>query len=166
MKKVCFYIDEKPRCIWVPDPEERNIELLEETDPTYFEYLAKVHLERLAGDDELAAALSLRTTYSHGLETLFAFLGSMIQSPHCVYGWLGLYTLGDLRSIVSKISQGQDIKTIWKDKPITWENISKVIYSDFSFEDAIQKEEIIKCFGELWRRFANDFLEETSRQEI
>ena len=70
-----FAIDDKAWCLWDWDLAARNLNFLNSIDPTYFDYLARAHVNSIESDtDQHNAALALRMSYSHGLETFFAFL--------------------------------------------------------------------------------------------
>jgi hypothetical protein len=165
MKRVCFVVAERPRCIWVSDPIARNVEFLQNVDPGYFEYLAKVHEEKLTGNDRMAAAISLRSAYFQGLETLFAFLCATIQSPQCVFGWLESYTNIKLREIVERVSQGHDVKTVMPERPITWESLSRRIHAGVISDDEEKQAQLVAGYAHVWRQFASDLLDTNIQKE-
>jgi len=100
--------------------------------------------------------LSLRLAYSHGLEALFALLGSTIQAPQCAIGWIINYRNIDLINIVKKISSGDFIYTRFKEKPVTWELLAKHIHGYIHYEQ--EKRDLIQQgFGKLWTLFASEF---------
>jgi hypothetical protein len=57
-------------------------------DTRYFQYQAETHGKNLDGENRQRAAVALRTSYYHGLETLFMLIFAVWQSPHCIVGWL------------------------------------------------------------------------------
>jgi hypothetical protein len=161
-----FAVGELPFCVWEWDLQERNLAFINSLDPAYFEYLADIHAQALETDEQRQhAALSLRTTYSHGLETLFAILFATIQAPDCVIGWLHKYNAGDLRSLIQKVQTWQPILSKLRIKPITWENLSNTILVALSLEDKEKENRIKQHFATAWGRFANDFLDEKSNKE-
>ena len=76
-----FVEDEKPYCFWGwGELKDLTLEFLDSIDPTYFQYIAKVHTENTTEKEEQKAAIALRTAYSQGLEALFALLRATVQS--------------------------------------------------------------------------------------
>ena len=165
MRRVCFVVAERPRCIWLTDPVARNVEFLRSVDSDYFAYLAKVHEEKLTGNDRMAAALSLRSAYSQGLETLFAFLCATVQSPQCIFGWLESYSNNELRATVEKVSQGHEVATVMPERPITWESISQRIHAGVVSGDDEKQAQLVAEYAHLWRRFASDLLDAVVQKE-
>jgi hypothetical protein len=166
MQRVCYYVNERPKCIWHTDPILKNVEFLRSIDTEYFEYHAKTHEQKLNGNDRMLAALSLRSAYSHGLEAFFAFLCSAIQAPHCVFGWLSNYQItDDLRALVEKISTGQLIKTVMPEKTITWKSLSERIHAGVISDNDAKQTQLIDGYEHLWKQFASDFLNKTFQKE-
>lgn len=161
-----FAVDEAPFCVWEWDLHERNLALINSIDPTYFAYLANVHGQGLETDDQRQhAALSLRTAYSHGLETLFALLFSAIQAPDCVIGWLHKYDVGDLRNLIKKVQTRQPILSKLESTPITWKTISNTIHIALSLEDKEKEARVKAHFATAWQRFASDLADNKSGLE-
>lgn len=161
-----FAVDEEPFCVWEWDLHERNLAFINSIDPTYFGYLASVHGQGLeTAEQKQHAALSLRTAYSHGLETLFALLFSAIQAPDCVIGWLHKYNVGDLRSLINKVQTWQPILSKLVIRPITWEAISNTIHIALSLEDTEKEAQVKAHFATAWRRFASDLADDKSGLE-
>ncbi|MBI4232065.1 hypothetical protein HY605_02435 [Candidatus Peregrinibacteria bacterium] len=161
-----FAVDEAPFCVWEWDLHERNLAFINSIDPAYFAYLANTHGQCLETDAQKQhAALSLRTAYSHGLETLFALLFSAIQAPDCVIGWLHKYDVGDLRSLIKKVQTWQPILSNLEIKPITWETISDTIHIALSLEDKEKEKRVKSHFATAWRRFGSDLSDDKSGLE-
>lgn len=152
-----FAVDEKAFCMWEWDLHERNLAFINNIDPAYFEYVANTHRDAMKIDEQRQhAALSLRTAYSHGLETFFALLFATIQAPDCVIGWLHKYDIGDLRSLIEKVNKWQPIHSKLKIKPITWDVISNTVHESLSLEDKAKEEQIKVRYAREWGRLAAD----------
>lgn len=82
MENSIYVVNKEPYCIWEVDIKERNKEFLNGIDPEYFYYLAELHA---GADDEKRAAIALRSTLHHAMETMFSLLGAYIQAPDCAY---------------------------------------------------------------------------------
>jgi hypothetical protein len=162
-----FAVDKKPFCVWEWDLRERNLEFINNLDPIYFNYLADIHRGSLENDGHKQnAALSLRTSYSHSLETFFSILFATIQAPDCIIGWLVKYQLQDLGNLVRKVQRGNFINSKLGIKPITWQTIAQKVLSFTSFADTTEQDNRIKeQFAAAWARFAYDFSDEEGAQE-
>lgn len=161
-----FAVDESPFTVWEWDLRERNLAFINDVDPGYFEYLADAYVQGLETDEQQQrSALSLRTAYSHGLETFFALLFATIQAPDCVIGWLHKYDLGDLRNLIQKVQTWQPILSKLRIEPVTWETISSTMFVSLSLEDKEKEHRIKQHFATAWARFADDFIDEKSSQE-
>jgi hypothetical protein len=162
-----FVVNEWPWCVWEEDLPNRNLELINSLDPTYFKYLANVHRQSFeTGEHQQHAALALRTSYAHGLETFFAILFATIQAPDCVIGWLQKYDAKDLRQLIEKVQQGKPIRSKLRSQPHSWHAVAHMVLPPIAFQDTREQEDKIKeQFAASWVRFAQDFLEEKSTQE-
>lgn len=166
-----FVIDERPLCLWDIDLKKRTLEFLESLDPSYFEYVADTHINNI-GDgieakskDSQHAALTMRTTYSQALETLFALISAAIQAPYCSQAWVALYRNHELRHIIDKIHYHKPLLSQIKHKVLTWSSISEAIFLSLVLEDK-EKEGAIKAgFAQLWSHFAADFLDNEFTEE-
>lgn len=167
LQYAMFATDETPHCLWDFDINERNKEFIKSIDPGYFEHIANIHIQHIEGEDKQYAANALRVTYSQGLESLFALLCAVVQAPDCVVGWLLTYRNNELDSLVNKISKWQVIRTKFSVNPMSWMAVANIIFSGFSTGtgDAEKDKRIIESFGDLWARFASDFLDEKRGNE-
>ena len=167
MQHSKFAVDESPFCVWEQDLRERNLEFINNLDPTYFKYLANIHRGFLDIDEHKQnAALSLRTSYLHGLETFFSILFATIQAPDCLIGWLAKYQLKDLRNLVQKIQNSESVHSKLRIKPITWQTTAERILSFASFADTTEQQNRIKeQFAAAWALFAHDFSDEKGTEE-
>lgn len=164
MEHVKFVVDETPHACWDWHLQRKNIEFLEGIDADYFRYAAESNLAGLESEDQQRAALSLRLSYSHGLETLFALLCSMVQAPQCVIGWMISYKNSELRNVVRKITKKENLYSRLNFSPVTWDLLAKHIHSNLGFDEEKLKW-IQEGFGQIWKIFADDYLSEESYQE-
>lgn len=160
-----FAVDETPNCVWSVDLKERNLDYLRSFDPKFFEWVGSVLSQQLEDGDPNRAAVALRIYYDHALETLFGLLGAAAQAPECVFGWLGRYRVVDLNNVVRKIHRGAPLRTRLRASPLNWDSFAAVIHSGLNFRDEDKTTRYLEAFGRLWRRFANDFLDEKARKE-
>ena len=157
-------VDNEPNACWDWDLCEKNIEFLEGIDSEYFMYVAEAHAVHLESDDRHKSALALRIAYSQALEVLFALLASLVQAPDCVVGWMLTYKNYQLRNVVRKINNSEELYTKFKEPNISWDILSKYVHSYVGYDQ--EKTQWIKeGFGKLWKRYANDFLDEKFTQE-
>ncbi len=161
MKRVPFrqfVVNETPWCLWDPDIPARNLELIKKIDPDYFRYIADGNAEILEKSDDKAtrqhASVSVRITYSHALETLFALLAATVQAPDCVVGWLLKYRPGDIPAIVAKINSGTPLLSNFDPVPRSWRDIADIVFSPVRNTDAQKCDYLIQKFGGLWERLS------------
>src|SRR5688572_29868789 len=91
-----FAVGDRAACMWGVELSAQNDRFLTGIDPSFFNYLVETHVPLLDGPNRQRAALAIRTTYSHALETFFALLLAAIQAPHCPLGWVMRYRPGEL----------------------------------------------------------------------
>ena len=165
MQHSVFLVGDTPYCAWGWDLRKTNLEFLNHIDPAYFDYQAKAHLDNIEGEHKLQAAIALRTSYHHGLETFFALVCAALQAPDCVVGWFEKYQVKQIRHLVSRISSGGEPtpnKLILK--KVTWETFSSKV-NRFSYADQDKLKETHQLFARLWRHLAHEFLEEVNSKE-
>ena len=155
-----FLVDEKPYCVWEWDLKKRNLDFISALNPAYFRFMAETFVEELGGDKNLKAALSLRTAYSHALEAFIALVGSTIQAPDCVPGWLLKYYQDDLENVARKLNNGYGLATKLKLNPVDWTALSEVITSPVKFDTEEKRRWVIDGFARVWTLFAHDILNE------
>lgn len=170
--QYCYIVvDERPFCIWDQDLEKRSLNFLENLDPSYFGYMADVHLQNIGKSDDAKskesqhAALALRATYSQALETLFALISAGLQAPRCVPAWLYLYTNHELRSVIDKIHNRKHLISQVKMNRLSWTYVSEIVLQCLVIEDKEKETAIKKGFAHLWSRFASDFLDDKFTNE-
>lgn len=151
-------IDDEPMIFWHKDDAQTQVEFLESIDPSYFRYLAAIHHAQLEGKDSLRAAVSLRVTYSHALESLFAFVGAALQAPQSPAYWLLKYKNSNLKNLVTTISKRGAFHNDWNLGPAGWQEVAEVLVP-WSFESEDGKE-LRDASARLWRALANDLLDD------
>ncbi|RQW82350.1 MAG: hypothetical protein EHM79_18530 [Geobacter sp.] len=151
-----FVVNKEPYCIWEVDIVKRNDEFLDGIDTNYFEYLLKVHLE---SDDEKRAAIALRATLHHAMETMFSLLGAYIQAPDCAYAWIAKCSNKDLRQLVKKIGGYHNtLFTKLNVEQVSWESISKLVFQCY-MPDSERNTQTTKLFSSFWQRLAHEFID-------
>jgi hypothetical protein len=159
-----FVVGERPLCIWGTDIQSLALEFIDNLDASYFEYLANTHLQNISEDqprekESQFAALAIRTAYSQALETFFALLCAAIQAPQCVHAWIDNYQPRELYAIVRRIHKRQPVDSLLSATTITWHTIAEAIFESLVLEDKERESAIKKGFGDLWSRFASQFLD-------
>ena len=154
-----FAVAAEPYCAWWL--KDTNSTFLRGIDTSYFRYLAEVHSKALDGEDKQRAAVALRTSYYHGLETLFMLIFAAVQAPKAVVGWLLKCRSVQLRKLVMETTSGKlrPISTMWKLEEASWPRVSKLVNGRI-FAGQEECEAMQRAFAQLWERFANDFTEE------
>jgi hypothetical protein len=155
-----FAIDETPVCVWSFEPDRVNTDYLGSMDPHYFMNIAE-HLAREGFDssESQQRALAIRSLYGQASESLLALLGATVQAHDCVPGWMGRYRSEELRSVLTKVSQGKCLRNRWGLAALTWETISEIIHAPVSFGGPERKSSYTRAFGGFWRRLAGEHLE-------
>lgn len=161
----CFAVDETPYCLWDSDIQHHNHFFIQNIDPNYFKHVAQVNSGLLSGDARQYAAVALRAAYSQGLETFFSILAATIQAPDCVIGWMLKYQNKDLYEVVRKIHNRIGVKTKLRLEDCCWNSVSSMLIRPFATGDRDKDEQIQTSFAHLWRRFAQDFLDEKKGHE-
>jgi hypothetical protein len=98
-------VGESKYVCWDVDHKSTQEHFLSSFDPSFFEYTCRLHESLLEGDHAQHAAVALRMTYSHVLETLFALLGMALQAPCCPAGWMLKYKNADLTKLVRDVTE-------------------------------------------------------------
>ncbi|WP_439643611.1 hypothetical protein [Gemmatimonas sp.] len=158
-----FVVDEKPYCMWGIDTTSQNIRFLDGVDASYFYYVASSQIPNLNGPDRHRAALTIRTTYAHALETFFALLIAAVQAPHCPLGWILRYSPGDLARMVGKINRGDHLLAITKFDG-TWLGLATAINA-FELAEHQDNSRAKAQFADLWSYLASDLLDSAAITE-
>src|SRR4030042_3720148 len=165
MKRVIFFVGDRPHAAWDPDIQGKNLELLRSFDIRYFEYLADVHWAQMGAEDRQRAATALRITYGLALETFFSLLGAALQAPDCVFGWLYNYKDEDLRLIVQGIKGSKMLQTRFRGQ-IQWASLSSAVHRNLVLPDQSKEPEIKAGFASFWASLAADHLDPGLRSEF
>lgn len=115
--------------------------------------------------DAQHAALALRAAYSQALETLFALIFSAIQAPWCVPAWINAYKNHELRNLVEKVQEEQQMTSLLKTETPSWSTIYDFLFSALNIEDKAYESALKDGFIQTWMYFAHDFLDESSVRE-
>lgn len=165
MKNAVFLVQNRVFCVWDPKLPEHNRRFLRSLDHKYFSYVAGVHARELDGEDRQRAAIALRNSYHHGLETLFTLLGAALQAPHSLPAWFLKCQTQQLRGLITDIHHQKPIRNILKIREMSWEALATKLIHFKDPADASRAGRARDLYGELWRRFANDFLNEDNQLE-
>ena len=161
-----FAVNEKARCYWDTELQRKNTEFIRDIDPEYFCYAADTHRGHLDGSsgNRAHAAMSIRFSYHHGIETLFALLFAGLQAPGCVIGWIQQYAPGDLRELVGRVGGEPPRYLRLRPDPFTWQGIAETVFSP-CYGEWENVEEMVALFGRFWARLAREFLTEQHADE-
>jgi hypothetical protein len=99
--------------------------------------------------------------YGQAVETMFALLVAFGQVPGFILGWLMAYKNPELRSAVTKIHKGTELRSALEARP-TWKSLSVAVHE---FVDEAHRERVSGAFAELWRRTAEEFASESFEPE-
>jgi hypothetical protein len=148
--------------VWDTNFDKNVFDFLESLEPEYYEFIAdRLIRGALSKSKKISkySSLTLRTTYSQALETLFALISSSIQAPNCPHAWFAIYRNQDLENIVQKIQNRQKLSSQLKNGAANWENISDALFSPLALEDKEKEKAIKSGFASLWSRLASDFID-------
>jgi hypothetical protein len=164
-ENTIIVVNKEPYCIWEVDLKNRNLEFLNSVNPEYFEYLIRVHFEKVEENDDKWASVALRIGYFQALETLFSLIGAFLQAPDCAYAWISKCSIGELRELISRINKSdQAIFTKLNIKHINWESISNSVFR-FYLPKTEKNTRTSKCFANLWQRLSYEFLNKDNINE-
>lgn len=171
-KQFCipFVVNEKTYSFWDSDMPELNLRFINQIDPEYFEYIAKLNLSIIQSEENdkktrQHAAINIRIAYSQGLEVLFSFIFATIQAYDCVIGWFLKYTNKDLSDIAKKFRNGEKIFTKLAVPMRGWKDFANMIFVGVEEEQKGEFLPKIEQFNYLWSRFAQDFLDDKLNDE-
>jgi len=159
MERYVFAVGDEPFCLWGYDLARENEIFLRSFDASYFEYIARIHLNQLEGEDAPRAAVALRAAYHHGLEALFSLLGALSQAPAAVTAWIPRCSNSRLRHIVRDISATQPILTQRGPQPLSWQLLAEIVHS-YVWVNEEPKWATATRYARLWSRFADEFLDD------
>ena len=153
----------RPWCVWEWDLRDRNLRFLERLDHEYFEYVIRRHIDKLEGDDARRAAVAIRVTYHHALETLFTLLAAAVQAPDCVVAWVPKCKTDSLRELVIAISRHGRIPNKLGLDHVSWDAIAEKVFTPVA--DAEARDRMRTRFARLWARLAHQFLNQKAINE-
>jgi hypothetical protein len=112
------------------------------------------------------AALTIRNTYFHSLETFFSLLCAAIQAPHFPVAWVMKCTTPELRDIIAIIKDRKNaLLTYLNLDSISFNSLSQIIFNTIGFGDEDKNRNSNELFAELWSNLASDFLDEQKIDE-
>lgn len=157
--RYVFAVAEDTYCCWDQELPQHNASFLATLDGDYFTYLANVHLSELEGENRQRAAVSLRTAYHHGVETLFSLLGAMAQAPDAVPAWLPRCLTPNLREVVQCLSSGRPLLTQRGRQSLRFEDLAAITHQ-YCWVTETPPNSTASRFATLWRRLAHELLDE------
>ena len=166
-KQLCipFVIDKQEYAFWHSDMPELNLKFINQIDPEYFEYIAKLNLGIIKGEGNdkntrQHAAINMRIAYSQGLEVLFSFIFATIQAYDCVIGWFLKYSNKQLFDVTRKFGNGEEIYNKLAIPMRGWKDFADMIFVGVEEEQKNEFLPEIEQFSYLWSHFAHDFLDD------
>lgn len=159
-----FVVDTDPYAAWDPEPAETNLEFLKNVDPEFFQHVAEAHTDSLQAA-ESQAAQALRLFYGHAVETVVALLFAAVQSPHYVPGWIHLYQMRHLRSLVAKLNAEEEILSVYTIPRFSWRLISDIIHQGFVLEDKERESAVKAGFADFWQFLGSQLLNDVNTEE-
>lgn len=164
MNRYVFAVDDRVYCCWDHDLPGRTEQFLSSIDGGYFEYVATRYLEDIEGENKQRAAVALRAAYHHGLETLFSLLGALTQAPEAVPAWIPNCSNTALKSLVRSLTRGDPVLTQRGRQRIRLVDLAELVHA-YAWRDELPLGATGERFGQLWLRFASDFLDEHHASE-
>jgi hypothetical protein len=160
MASTIYAIDEELYCFWANDLREASLRFLEDIDPVYFGYIADLAIQQSIDDkNAMRVAANLRLSFFHGAESLLMLLAALIQAPLCPQAYLGQCSNGNLRSVLLKITQGEDVRKFnYSLLNISWDEIAYEVLK-ISGESGDRLTELAKFFGDFWTQLSSKQLD-------
>lgn len=144
-----------PFAVWgdIDDLKKESLDYIENIETDLFRYQMELNLAELRKDPEnLNAAISIRQTYFHALETFLSLLASALQATEYPIGWILKYTNQELRSFINKINNKEKIFNFHQLNEIEWKKIGHLIHRiEYHSEDDLLK---INKMIEFWKKWA------------
>jgi hypothetical protein len=165
MQYHIFSIQDRQYCVWDWDLKKTNLDFISQIDPKYFEYVTKTNFDNIESHDKQYAAINLRITYYHSLETLFSLILGAIFAPSCVVAYIQKLQPGDIRAVLNKINRSNvNLPNIFNKQFITWEDISSR-FNRFAFPDPEKLKKTQELFANLWSFFSSEFCDPKNNLE-
>jgi hypothetical protein len=162
MKNVLFQVVDEPYCLWEEDLKAHTLTFLNGFDTGYFDHLLEIHLNT---DDEARSAMALRVAYHHAMETLFSFLGALLQAPSAPQAWISKCQNKQLYELTRRISSNDNrLPKGLSIQSVGWDELSSATLNWYRSGTERQAESI-KLFADLWRRLASEFLDNNRLDE-
>lgn len=164
----CVYND--PYCVYSYD-SSINSDYIKRIDPEFYQFISEknssiIESEESENNAKLYAALSLRSYYAQGLETLFSLVGATLQAPGCIPGWMIKYRNNQLYELISDIHNNKPIKVRFEDiNIVNWETVVKIVFSFFFKEYPEKENDVLKSNSQLLKNLAEDFLDKQLQLE-
>lgn len=158
MYRYVFAVGTDVYCCWEHDLPERNERFLSSLDGEYFNYVAQRHLDDIDGENRQRAAVALRAAYHHGLETLFSLLGALSQAPEAVPAWIPKCSTTTLRELVATLLAGGMVLTQLGSQRVSLRELAAVVHQ-YCWPGDQPAGVTGDRFGQLWERFARDFVD-------
>jgi hypothetical protein len=152
----------RPAVYWSWEFRRLQVDYLDGIDPEYFSYQVDLLAPELNGSNAQRAAVAIRTYYSQALETLFALLGSSVQSPLSPAPWMLHYKISDLCDLIDVIRQELSIRNRMSLPYLSWKSIAEKI-TPWQIGDSTA--EHIDAMVLAMRRFANEFQDDQFQEE-
>jgi len=135
-------------------------------DPEYFLFAAEKFRNSLNGEDDQKAALAIRNIYHHSLETLFTLICATIQAPYCIYGWMNMAKIGDVRAVLKLIGSNKKFYNFLAMEFVDWQSFAEKIFLIDTINKINQKViELASMYSKLWSSMCNQYLNDHSIKE-
>lgn len=150
-------------CVWDQELKQHNLDFCESFDAQWFLTTTASHLGDTEDITEVSqpAALAVRQTYHHALETFFGLLFAFFQAPYCLPAWLELYEYTVLRDLIVAVRSRAPILNAWGMPTPSWEDLARLTTESGWPSD----EDTFRRFGLLWQRLATEYLDEQRASE-
>ena len=161
-----IFVNQQPYRVWLGASHFQSRDLISGFDPFYFSHMAELMRSGLSGEAEERTSLGIRTIYGLAVEAFFALLFATLQAPQAPAAWLLLYQPRDLRDLIRRFEEGEDLPSkIVPKEPGSWEALVSMLLP-IREADRPDNLNIVEQFGQLWERLAREFLDDVARAEF
>ncbi|MCL9852200.1 hypothetical protein RSP673_011095 [Ralstonia solanacearum P673] len=166
MRTHVFAVLGEPYCLWEHPLDTLNVEFLDGFDAGYFKFVAeKSNVDGRPSEEATRAAVQLRLSYHHALETFFSLVGALIQAPTCVYGWLAKCKTEDLRALVEAVSSSSfRFPKALQVSELNWRTLSEAMFSGVQ-ASGVSTADLVSGFEDLWAKLAQEFVSQSNIDE-
>lgn len=157
----------RPLCFWERSSMDMNARFLRAIDVDYFAYQAAAHRPHLNGENRQRAAIAIRTTYAHALETLFAFVGAALQTPDSPAGWLLSYPIKQLADLVRCVGSWEPFPNLQGLRGGGWDSVAEALLP-WTLDDQAKQVELLETrsfMAKALARFGRNFADEKMAAE-